>query len=291
MYGVPEEMLQVIKGLHETTSYEVKGNTRRSQPYTLERGVREGCPSSCVIFNIYHSWVMTQVQEALRFEVSPDVGVLVQSFPQQACATPLHNTVGPTHRSLLHGDVDFHVERILDVLFADDTTMLTREEHREQVERVTMRVMKEWGETVHPGKTDRLRLDRPLEEPHIDQLVEFKEAVRLLGCWFEATGGMGTDTEKRLAVGRSAWGRLHKTLKYSGFSARQRTVMVKACVESSLVYGCQCRRFSAVEFRQYCSFMNRGVRRVCRGKAACGRWLVRKIWPTCPLSGGWNALT
>ena len=44
--------------LHGGTSYKVRVHGGLSAPFIMERGLREGCPSSPVLFNIYHAAVM-----------------------------------------------------------------------------------------------------------------------------------------------------------------------------------------------------------------------------------------
>ena len=53
-YGLGENMIRVIKGLHETTSYKVRGKEEVSGEGLHERGFREGWYNSAVLFNIHH---------------------------------------------------------------------------------------------------------------------------------------------------------------------------------------------------------------------------------------------
>ncbi|CAK0812995.1 unnamed protein product [Prorocentrum cordatum] len=194
--GVHPAMLRVIRGLRETTSCRVDGAQGRSETYKLQRGLREGCPSSCIILNLYHSWVISQVQARIRSELGPKAGVAVQSMGEQCVSQSLRTAVGSARRRLLREvPTSLHLSRLLTLLFADDATMLSREAQRDDIERLAIEVMRDWGETAHPGKTERLRLGHPTEDPVADPDVEFKTAVRLLGGWFEATSGLGVDAQ------------------------------------------------------------------------------------------------
>ena len=51
-------MLAILKALHEHTAYAVKMHGDVSEKWTPDRGLREGCPSSLVLFNMYHDGVM-----------------------------------------------------------------------------------------------------------------------------------------------------------------------------------------------------------------------------------------
>ena len=57
-WGCDSALLRVIQMLHGGTSYKVRIHGGLSQEFVLERGLREGCPSSPVLFNIYHAAVM-----------------------------------------------------------------------------------------------------------------------------------------------------------------------------------------------------------------------------------------
>ena len=50
--------LRALQGLHETTEYRIKSREGASEPWVPLRGLREGCPSSPPLFNIYHSTSM-----------------------------------------------------------------------------------------------------------------------------------------------------------------------------------------------------------------------------------------
>ena len=53
--GVPESLVQVMTALHESTAYVVRTGSGDSEMYGLQRGLREGCPSSCQVYNIFHN--------------------------------------------------------------------------------------------------------------------------------------------------------------------------------------------------------------------------------------------
>ena len=64
--GCDERMIKVCKALHESTQFCVRMYGKLSEPYLNKRGLREGCPSSPPLFNIYHDGVMEDFRERRR---------------------------------------------------------------------------------------------------------------------------------------------------------------------------------------------------------------------------------
>ena len=56
--GTKGQCLETLVDLHETTEYRVKGREGLSEGWTTARGLREGYPTSPILFNIYHQAVM-----------------------------------------------------------------------------------------------------------------------------------------------------------------------------------------------------------------------------------------
>ena len=80
-YGLGENMIRVVRGLHETTRYKVRGKEGVSGEWLPERGLREGCSTSPVLFNIYHQAVMRQAEEQRRELGGEGVGVRFRWVP------------------------------------------------------------------------------------------------------------------------------------------------------------------------------------------------------------------
>ena len=54
--------LKICHALHEHTRYSVKMCDGNSSSYVADKGLREGCPSSPTLFNVYHHAVMEDLR-------------------------------------------------------------------------------------------------------------------------------------------------------------------------------------------------------------------------------------
>ena len=58
--------MRALQDLHESTEYKVRGKDRESETWVPERGLREGCPSSPGLFNVFHQAVMRVAEKERR---------------------------------------------------------------------------------------------------------------------------------------------------------------------------------------------------------------------------------
>ena len=56
--GAPGGFIKICQALHENTKYSIKIHIGTSSSYAADKGLREGCPSSPSLFNVYHQAVM-----------------------------------------------------------------------------------------------------------------------------------------------------------------------------------------------------------------------------------------
>ena len=73
--------LETLKGLHESTKYRVKGREGLSEEWKQVRGLREGCATSPILFNIFHQAVMRQAEEERLREGGEEVGISWRWMP------------------------------------------------------------------------------------------------------------------------------------------------------------------------------------------------------------------
>ena len=61
--GVPSKPISIVDRLHSRTKYVIRLTTGTSDEYELQRGLREGCPSSSTFFIIHHDIPLSIVEQ------------------------------------------------------------------------------------------------------------------------------------------------------------------------------------------------------------------------------------
>ena len=79
-YGMKGKCLESLIDLHEFTVYKVRGKEGMSDAWMPARGLREGCSTSPILFNVYHEAVMRQAEEARR-----ERGVVIRELAGGGC--------------------------------------------------------------------------------------------------------------------------------------------------------------------------------------------------------------
>lgn len=241
---IPEAFIQVLQGLHESTQYAVRTGMGDSAVYELARGLREGCPTSCVLYNLVHNVALWLLLHKQTF----NSGVAIASrIPR------------PLPRSREEPPDDEMLQMILKVIgFADDTTTPTRYLEAEATERGVRELFASLGETVHPGKTERIRA-QPWSQ---DAPPGFVKSVRLVGGWLDCDGGAREDTSRRIKAARLVWRKVWKQLPRLGLSDKVKGRVLEATVVACLLYCSEVRAFTQKDLTAYRCLLNsitRGV--------------------------------
>jgi hypothetical protein len=197
--GIPEKYINTIKSLYSDAETSVVINGVLSSPFKVTRGVRQGDPLSCLLFNL---------------AIEP------------LAATLRHSNLTGYRVSELVGD-------IVTALFADDTTVYLREEDNfDNLQRVLGKWCQASSAKFNVGKTEIIpigtheyrssvietRMLNPRDAPlpgHI-HIAKEGESVRILG----ARIGNGLDahavwtpTIEKIDAALERWERTHPTLE------------------------------------------------------------------------------
>ncbi|CAK0819626.1 unnamed protein product [Prorocentrum cordatum] len=246
--GMPEHVIELLRRVHSTTLYTVRTKQGDSSNFSLFRGLLEGCPASCVVYNVVHNAALRALQSRL-----PGVSVpyrIEAPLPRRPRA-----------------DDDAVLEYMLRILgFADDTSAGALFSRAADDEALITATLAEYGETTHPDKWERLRVGR-----HGDAVPDgYASWAKLFGVRFDVDGGARKDTDERLRLAGLLWGRVRRQLPRLSISARQMGRIVEATIVACLFYGAEVRPFSRTELRRYTIFLNRIVRYITWGADSGG---------------------
>ena len=245
--GVPEQLLRVLYGLHDCTNYVIRSGDEYSEPFSLAIGLREGCPSSPVCFSIFHNFAIGRFLHKQKQAENPGIHCTVN--PQ----APFHLRKQLAGNPDLLDSLDFFA-----LLFADDTTGLTRLTQLDNFENDMAASLRDFAERLHPGKTHRLVAGKPPSAGGA-----FDEAVRFLGVWLQWDGKHDRDTHERLVAAQRIWYKLHPQLQRLGLDPRCKGRLIQATVVNCLLYGCERRSFSSKQLSKYQTFLNRITFSIC----------------------------
>ena len=256
-WGCDQSLLRVIQKLHGGTSYKVRVHGGMSSFFVLERGLREGCPSSPVLFNIYHAAVMMdfrarrkeaasrgQMDEGLDWVAQVDGGLFRPRSSRKRGRCQLRTVLG-------------------DVEFADDTVTCSAASFAPAVEQLFDETLNDWSQRRNVGKTERLlvvpnapRVQVGVAEPSCAEARPRVKVVRHVGGLLSADGRHDHDTSysrARRMVGMIArsWsrGQKDKRGRSSPLSLPLRLRLMKAHVDPILSTFCRSRSWTKAQLR------------------------------------------
>ena len=238
--GMGETTLRRLKGLHEGTSYQVKGREALSESWTPERGLREGCATSPILFNVYH-----------------DQAIKIANSRRQRNATMNNQECGLEWRwkpggSLPTSDPKMTIKssssksfQITDSLFADDSTLIGRIGELRTGKEVFKDSMMDFEERCHNGK-----------EEFVCFGTTKANKTRMLGVYI----GRKVDRQERIRRANAAWVKLKPRLWKSKLSRRTKAVIVQAVVESTLLFDAQARCWTTTDLKKLQSTVDKCYR-------------------------------
>ena len=237
-YGMNGRCLETVMDLHETTEYRVKGKDGLSEAWTPARGLREGCSTSPILFNIFHQAVLRQAGEARAARSEEQVGVTWRWVPGSSFAG------GEIWEK---GGTEVKDVRITELLFADDTTIVGKFEEMDEGVNAVKGVMNEFEERSNEAKEECLEFCK-----------DEGNGIRVLGSWV----GAEEDVKERIKRASGLWAKVKEQLKNTRLSKRWQGRIVEACVESGLLYDCQARMWWKKDVKRLQSWIDRRYRYV-----------------------------
>eukprot|EP00972_Heterocapsa_arctica_P004077 605758-Heterocapsa_arctica.AAC.1 len=182
--GIPHTLLNVIKTLHDKALFNIRTREGFSETYETGKGFREGEPSSPVLYNSYRSVATNDFCKPIaEDEATRGEGPGLEMGSLEGRAFNKRWTRHSKHQHEQGSPQEFFA---LLAMFADDTTLIARQKDQPEMEKLLVKVLRDWGEIVHPTKTQRIQAGG--RDPGMlnasDENHCLKE-TKLLGSWLD----------------------------------------------------------------------------------------------------------
>ena len=192
--GCPAPFLGVLHALHDHTASSVRFEGAFSSAFIPERGLREGCPSSPVLFNIYHSGIM-EVFRARRLRATQ-----VNNWALGLAWTyKVDGKLGKRRLDRL-ADTERNVKHMIigDIAYADDTAILGEADGTRIAEGIFASTITDFAGKNNMAKTEGLRLTaNPASSTDVPFLGE-QAVVKHVGALLHNRGSHANETNARL---------------------------------------------------------------------------------------------
>lgn len=233
-YGVPEEMVNIIKQLYDGFSCRVIHDGRLSEEFLVTTGVRQGCLLSPLLFLVVLDWA-TRTAYA-----GSERGI----------------------QWTLTGKLE-------DLAFADDLALLAHR-HQDMQKKVDSlgETSQRVGLKISQEKTKVLRINNKQEEPlRIEgQIVEDVDEFTYLGSKISKSGGTGEDIRARIGKAQHAFKTLRPVWRSTAISVKTKLCIFNSNVKAILLYGSETWRITNTSCSKIQTFLNKCLRQILRLK-------------------------
>ena len=262
--GVPSAFIKILKALHEHTQFRVFVHNGYSSAWFTDRGLREGCPSSPVLFSIFHHAIMVTFRSRREAQA-----VTAGRNPGVPWAFKVDGHITRTGNAR-HSSRGVRSEVVGDIKFADDTALFGWLDELCDAEKLFVQTLLDWGQEEHAGKREKLILLSQGRLP-MDVLNQFESrTLKHLGALHSDNADQWPETKKRVQAGFYAVKRVAKywslgTNRGWGNQAglnNSRKLRVMRCVLEGTLLACgKSRVWSLAQGKKANQVLARGIRR------------------------------
>ena len=150
--GAPASFIQVCQALHNHTQFHVKLEGTLSQNYEADRGLKEGCPSSPPLFNLYHQAVLHDFRA--RRKRSAESAGLTPGIEWKVFVDGRLTR----RRTYYQTQANSKVHIFGDLEFGDDTATIATVSEFPLADQLLEQTFTDWGEKFNRAKTETLLL-------------------------------------------------------------------------------------------------------------------------------------
>ena len=191
--GCPPGFLRVLQRIHNTTSSKVRFQGVMSSGFLPDRGLREGCPSSPILFNIYHHGIM-EVFRARRTRLALGLGLT----PGVLWDYKVDGKIGKRRLDRLEEGRNVRQRTFGDFAYADDTALVGDSEEIFGAEKVFLDTISDFAGKVNAHKTEGLRVTSTPPAPYDVQYQGEATHVKHVGAVLSHRGNHVAETQARV---------------------------------------------------------------------------------------------
>lgn len=204
--GVPSHLIKLVSNLYLSGHGTVGLGEISSSRFKFQKGVRQGCVISPLLYNIYGEYIMRRALDGWD------------------------------------GGIKIGGQKISNLRYADDTTLLasTETEMAELLNRLeTVSLSK--GLAINKNKTKLMIVDRPatLQRTNLLQEYETVEQFQYLGSVITNKGSSEPEIRRRIGMAKSAMTQLNKIWKDRNITRRTKIHLIRTLVFSIFLYGAE----------------------------------------------------
>ena len=208
MYGVSGRLLRAVKALYENSKARVRVEDELTECFDVRQGVRQGCPLSPWLFNVFLDMVAREARAQFKGGVCLD-----------NCTLQL-------------------------LMFADDTVLLAEtEEDLQQNVREFSEAVKRHRLAMNTEKTTTMVFSRKKVDCSVEvdgRKLENVMEQTYLGVILSEDGRMECELEKRIGAALSAAGAVRsQVLESRDLSKSAKMLVYKTMIEPTLTYGAE----------------------------------------------------
>lgn len=204
--GYPRQLIKVVKNLYEETKIVLNFRTEKSEEILTNKGVRQVCPMSPTLFNIYINNIIQNWKQKIDAGIKITRGKILNILLYADDVVLIQETEDDLQRSI------HHLHQIC-------------QNYNIEISKEKTKVMANWGKIPIRSK---IVVD--------DKIIEQVSSFNYLGC--EISTEKDKDTEKKLTRFQMICGTIHNTLK-NKTRPDTRMKFYNTMAIPTLLYGCE----------------------------------------------------
>lgn len=257
--GVPSNMIELIKGMHDGSRARVREGGVFSDEFSLEMGLKQGSVFAPLLFNIFFGAIIKAIRKSFSVNRVDDIKLRVRM------EDPLDPV--PFQKRGMSKAVS-----LSELLFADDSAFLAASEEGLQVMlSLADEILRAYGQEISIKKTEVMRVKPrgPLEDVTMgsiilrDQHLGATTSFKYVGSLINDSASMSTEIDGRIRMMSAAYRKMRvNLLENRRLSRKLRMSGFVAYVLTAALYGCETWNARAVDIGRLESVQFRYLRRM-----------------------------